>query len=448
MLEKGEESLLARGWLSDHAMRSIDVQYFIWSTDNIGKLAAETLLRAAERGVHVRVIVDDLLIDASDQSLVALAKHPKIEIRIYNPKHSVGTPFVKRLFNLFTDFRKFNQRMHNKTFNVDGKIAITGGRNMADEYFDYDHRYNFRDRDVLLIGPAAAAIKNNFETYWNSGLVVHIEDLLKQKIINMDDYERQLYYEGLHKYAGNPENFEKKIWKMLINLPSRFKLLIDSLIWDKVKVASDQPGKNNVKKGLGKGGQLTGALANLVRDAKNTITIQSPYLVMPDGGLELFKEVIARGVDVHISTNSLAASDNLYASSGFIDQRDELLETGINIFEYKPRPAIRKKLIDRFEELNKTTPIFAIHAKTMVVDGEKLFVGTFNLDPRSANLNTEVGVIINNKLLARQVENQIKIDMLPENSWESGKENNDQETSLLRRLRVRFWRFMPIDDLI
>src|SRR5512147_704447 len=152
VLDDPQEALLARAWLVEQAERSIEVQYFIWSTDNIGILAAEALLRAANRGVHVRVLVDDLMIDAPDKSLLALAKHPRVDIRIYSPKTSVGVPFSTRVLNVFTDFRGVNQRMHDKTLIIDGKVGITGGRNMATEYFDYNQRYNFRDRDVVLLG--------------------------------------------------------------------------------------------------------------------------------------------------------------------------------------------------------------------------------------------------------------------------------------------------------
>jgi len=170
VLETGEEALLARAWLADHARESIDVQYFIWSTDNIGILAAEALLRAAERGVRVRVIVDNLLIDAPDKSLLALALHPSIDVRIYKPRTWVGVPLLKRLLNALTDFRGVNQRMHDKTLVVDGKVAITGGRNMAAEYFDYNHEYNFRDRDALLLGEAVRPMQVSFERFWNSEL--------------------------------------------------------------------------------------------------------------------------------------------------------------------------------------------------------------------------------------------------------------------------------------
>ena len=158
VLDTGEAALRARAWLADHAQRSIEVQYFIWSSDNIGILATEALLRAAEHGVKVRVIVDDILINAPDKTLLALARHPNVDIRIYNPRHQVGTPFYKRALNVLTDFRGVNQRMHDKTFIVDGKVAITGGRNMADEYFDYDSEYTFRDRDALLVGDALQSL--------------------------------------------------------------------------------------------------------------------------------------------------------------------------------------------------------------------------------------------------------------------------------------------------
>ncbi|MDP3136727.1 MAG: phospholipase D-like domain-containing protein, partial [Burkholderiaceae bacterium] len=203
VLDTGEAALRARAWLADHAQRSIEVQYFIWSSDNIGILATEALLRAAERGVKVRVIVDDILIDAPDKTLLALARHPNVDIRIYNPRHQVGTPFYKRALNVLTDFRGVNQRMHDKTFIVDGKVAITGGRNMADEYFDYDSEYTFRDRDALLVGDAAQAMRANFDAFWASKLAVPVESLydgwgLMQKNVKVDAAEVQKIYRELH----------------------------------------------------------------------------------------------------------------------------------------------------------------------------------------------------------------------------------------------------------
>ena len=156
-LEEGDVSLVSRAWLAEAAERTIDVQYFIFTADNVGLIAVDYLLRAADRGIQVRILVDDFMLEVGGAELLALDAHPNIEIRLYNPTANIGKNLPTKLFNLTTDFRGFNQRMHNKTFIVDGKVAITGGRNIADEYFDYDHEYNFRDRDVLLLGEIGRA---------------------------------------------------------------------------------------------------------------------------------------------------------------------------------------------------------------------------------------------------------------------------------------------------
>jgi cardiolipin synthase C len=216
VLERGEQALLARAWLADRARRSIEVQYFIWSTDNIGILASEALLRAADRGVAVRVIVDDLLMDAPDETLLALARHPRIDIRIYNPVHSVGVPWYRRLLNLVTDFRGANQRMHDKTMIVDGEFAIAGGRNMADEYFDYDHHYNFRDRDALVTGAVVEQVLASFERFWASDLAVPVERLyggytLMGAHVDVDDARIRAIHAGLHAHAADRANFRPEV---------------------------------------------------------------------------------------------------------------------------------------------------------------------------------------------------------------------------------------------
>ncbi len=447
IFEKGEEALLARAWLSDHAVRSIDVQYFIWSSDNIGILAAETLLRAADRGVKIRVLVDDLLIDAPDKIVIALNAHPNIQIRIYNPKHSVGVNEIKRLFNIVTQFRSANQRMHDKTFTVDGRVSIIGGRNMADEYFDYDHKYNFRDRDIFLLGPVVRSVQDNFETFWGSKHSVPIKKLLKKVDSSLSQEEICTVYSELHEYARDPENFKMEVRYALYNLHQKFKNIEELIVWDDITFTHDIPGKNT-SNSLSGGGSSTQTLIEAISGAQETVIIQSPYLIMPEGGVEFFKELVKRGVTVKISTNSLASTDNLQAFSGYAKQRNEILEAGIEVFEYKPDPAIQRDLIERYEVLEEEVPTFAIHAKTMVIDHELVFVGTFNLDPRSANLNTEVGALIKNKRLAKQVESAIARDMLPENSWNAALESPDSNASFGKRFKVFFWRLLPLDPIL
>lgn len=448
VLEKGEESLLARAWLADHAKRSIDVQYFIWSTDNIGILAAESLLRAAERGVRVRVLVDDLLIDASDRTILALAEHPNVSVRIYNPQHSVGVDRVRRIFNIATRFRAANQRMHDKTFVVDGAVAILGGRNMADEYYDYDHRYNFRDRDVLLIGPVVSDMRISFDRFWDSDLCVPVQKQLSDQLKRMDSAGIQSVYDDLHAYARRPENFAPQVRQALRNMSDQVKPLISALVWDEVQFVSDIPGKNDASQGLSGGGRSTTALIEALKKAEKSVTIQSPYLVMPEGGVEFFDAMIRRGVRVRISTNSLASTDNIEAFSGYHKQRSVLLAAGIDIFEFRPTPEIQRTLIDRYAALEKNAPVFAVHAKTMVIDGRTLFIGTFNLDPRSANLNTEVGVLINNVQLAGQVEENILHDMRSGNSWNARTDNPDTYASLMKRIKLSLVKLLPLDPLL
>jgi len=453
VLDKGEEALLARAWLADHAQKSIEVQYFIWSTDNIGILASESLLRAADRGVKVRVIVDDLLIDAPDKSLLALAKHPNIDIRIYNPQHSVGTPFHKRLLNIAVNFRGVNQRMHDKTFIVDGKIAITGGRNMAAEYFDYNHEYNFRDRDALLLGNVVKTMENSFDKFWEHPLSAPVEALydglgLMQKNVSVNDSEVQKIYANLHSYAKNPENFAPQVREAITNTPQAFSRLAEQLVWTDVEFISDTPGKNNNRLFLGGSGLTTKKLAQMIENAQAQVVIQSPYLVMSSAAQKLFRQAIQRGVKVRINTNSLASTDNIQAFSGYRNQRKQLIKMGIEIYEYKPDPQVRQQLVHNSSAVHEKPPVFAIHAKTMVIDSKTVYIGTFNFDPRSENLNTEVGVIVSDQNLAHTVQAAIETDMQPENSWNAAIENPDQYVPMSKRSRVRLYQLTPIKPLL
>jgi len=455
VLEHGEEALLIRAWLADHATKSIDVQYFIWSDDNIGTIATESLLRAAERGVKVRVIVDDLLIDAPDKTILALAQHPNINICIYNPKHSVGTPTHKRIMNMLLDFRGFNQRMHDKVFIVDGLVAITGGRNMADEYFDFDHKYNFRDRDVLLFGQSVQDISASFERFWGNPISVLVEYLydgfgIMQTHLKLKAETPQQVYDELHQYANNPENFEPAIRQQIEHMPHKLEPLLKNLNWTDITVINDPPGKNENTFSLGGGSLSAAALADMIDKAELSIVIQSPYLILTDEAEDLLRKKIEQGVKVRISTNSMASTDNLQAFSGYKNQRSHLLKLGIEIYEYNPDAKNQAELMQRNEALAKSghQPIFAIHAKSAVVDGKVAYIGTFNLDPRSINLNTETGVIIHDVQLAKQVEQAIENDMHPENSWNAAMDNPDSHSSFFKRSKIFFWQWMPIKSLL
>lgn len=447
ILEKGEEALIARAWLTMRATHSIDVQYFIWSTDNIGILAAEQLLTAAERGVSVRVLVDDFIIDAEDRTLLLLAAHPNVQIRIYNPKFVVGVSTWEKFKNTLMEFRGVNQRMHDKTAIFDGVAGVTGGRNMAAEYFNFNHVFNFRDRDVLLLGSAVRDMQDHFNEFWESEFAVPVEKIFEGRGGEVSDEDVAQRSAELHAYADDPANFEPEMRQAIDAIPRSFQAVMDAMVWSDVRFVGDEPGKNDGASGLRGGGRSTNQLIDAVKAAKRSVLIQSPYLILPEGGVELFAQLVKQGVRIRISTNSLASTDNIPAFAGYSSQRADLLDAGVEIYEFNPKPAIRDELI--YPRLAKYGPSFGLHAKSMVIDDETLFIGTFNLDPRSTNLNTEVGVLIDNAELARQLTESIERDIRPENSWHTTADfNPDGEVDFGKRLKVWMFRLLPVDPVL
>ncbi|MEQ8238383.1 MAG: phospholipase D family protein [Cyclobacteriaceae bacterium] len=449
VLEDGSGSMVARAWLTEYAEKTIDIQYFIFSLDNIGLIACDYLIRAADRGVKIRIIVDDIMVDADIQDILTFDSHENITVKIYNPGVNLGKNLFAKLQKFTTDFRSANQRMHNKTFIVDGKVVITGGRNIADEYFDYDHEYNFRDRDILLLGKESGNVQESFNEFWNDTLSQKVTTILEDKPENITAENR---FDKLHEYACNPENFWPQIRDRIAALPSAFKVIQKSgdLVWlDSVAFISDAPGKNDGEHGLGGGGISTSALVALVQNAKSSIEIQTPYLITTELAQNLFREAVTRGVKIRILTNSLASTDNVEAFSSYQSDREKLLATGIRIFEFRPDAAERMKIMTgELQEKLDYTPTFGLHAKSMVIDNKITVVGTFNLDPRSANLNTECIVIVHSEKVSSGVLKSMEEEFKPENSWETTLAfNPDSEVSRVKRLKTWTRKILPKEIL-
>ncbi|MBI5446070.1 MAG: phospholipase D family protein [Deltaproteobacteria bacterium] len=447
ILDKSREAMLARAWMVNNVRARLDVQTFIWNMDGVGTLATEALLRAAERGARVRVLVDALTRDAPKELLLALARHPKIEIRIYNSPGPEKVPWLELVANFFFDFRRLNQRMHNKKFLVDGLAAITGGRNVADEYFDYSKKYNFHDRDVLLAGAVVRDMEESFAEYWASPLTKPVEELWAGKDRRLSSQEVKGAYLALHRRADDPDVVGPEVREALRNQPEEFRRLLERLVWTDVRFVSDRPRKNVDKPGLGGGGKTERAVKRTLDAARKRIVIQTPYLILSPADLAISDEIF-QGVEVSMSTNSLASTDNLASFSAYRKQREHLLKLGVQLREFRPHPALQASLYRARTGDGRGLPILVLHSKTVVVDGELLFVGTFNLDPRSANLNTEEGVVIRNRELASFVEEQIRTDMKPENSWDPRRQKTDQHASLWRRLAVWFLALLPLKPLV
>ena len=412
VLEEGEEAIFSRAWLGQKASRSIDIQYFIFSMDNVGIIALDQILHAADRGVEVRMLVDDFLFDVAAEDVAALNAHPNITIRIYNPTEGKNT--FDKARHALADFQGFNQRMHNKTFVVDGRVAITGGRNIADEYFDYDQDYNFRDRDVLLLGKGAQKVQTSFDAFWSHPLAVELEG------DNTDAADPAGFYDKIHAYACDPENFWPEIRALIDGIPEAIPRLMAAGRLHRLegmRFVSDPPGKNS-SSGYSGGGASTDALLKLVSEAQSSVTIQSPYLVLTELGLGLFSDAVSRGVEVRILTNSLCSTDNLEAFNGYQRIRDQLIQSGVQVYEYRPDAEVRKALITAEKQKRSGyVPTFGLHAKSMVVDHQTVVIGTFNLDPRSANLNTECVAIMSSSAMAQQVESLMLVEMMPANAW-------------------------------
>jgi putative cardiolipin synthase len=445
VLEDGNSSMVSRAWLCENAEKTIDIQYFIFSADNVGLIAADYLVRAADRGVKIRILVDDVMVEADGKKLLTLDSHKNISIKIYNPTSNVGKNFIEKISGFENNFLGSNQRMHNKTFTVDGKVVITGGRNIADEYFDYNHEYNFRDRDVLLIGGVVNTVQQSFDKFWNSSIGLPVKDLIDTTKFDLSDSKR---FETLHQYACDSANFWPQVREQIKHVAIVFDEMQQSgkFQWvDSVRFVSDEPGKNDGTKGFSGGGKTTDALIKLVQQAKKSILIQSPYLITTELGKKLFAEAVARGVDVKIMTNSLASTDNLEAFSGYQRDRNLLLLTGVKIYEYRPDAAVRYKIMTGpLQQKMNYTPIFGLHAKSMVIDGEIAVIGTFNLDPRSANLNTECITIIPSENIASGILKGMEEELKPENCWEiTFKFNPDSEAGLKKNLKLMPMKIIP-----
>ncbi|MEX0595314.1 MAG: phospholipase D-like domain-containing protein, partial [Candidatus Paceibacterota bacterium] len=380
---------------------------------------------------------------ANPKHLIALAAHPQIEIKIYNPVVQTGVSKFRKYYNLITNFKKFNQRMHDKTFIVDGVAGITGGRNMADEYFDYDNKYTFRDRDILLIGDVVSKMNQSFELYWKADLAVKIESLYPTTLLAE---EIKLIYQELHQFAKNKDNYPLAIKEKINNLDQHFETLTKKFNFNSAKWLFDLPGKNQSTKMIG-GGHATNNLIQVLSEAKKSILIQSPYLVFDDSTLKFFEALLKKGIKIKISTNSLESTDNLAAFAGYHKNRKKLLAMGIQIYEFKAQPKILKKLMQRYQELTPK-PIFALHAKSLVVDRQTLYIGTFNFDPRSINLNTEVGVLIKDKKLAKKLNFAINQDILPENSYDLKLINPDQYVPWQKRFKLWLLKLLPIQKIL
>ncbi|MBV4412131.1 phospholipase D family protein [Enterobacteriaceae bacterium YMB-R22] len=449
-LDDSLDAFAARYQLAGMAERTLDVQYYIWEDDLSGRLLFGALLDAARRGVRVRMLLDDNNTPGMDSILSLLDSHPNIEIRLFNPFSFRSL----RMLGYLTDFARLNRRMHNKSFTVDGEVTIVGGRNVGDAYFGAGEQPLFTDLDVLAVGPVVADVCDDFERYWSSDSVATLG-----QVLNLNDEELTRRVELVHDEQSTP--MAQRYLERLRT--SHFVSQLESgqlkMIWARTRLLSDDPRKGEGKARLR---SLLGLrLMKVVGEPTSQLDITSAYFVPTRSGVAQLMMLARRGVKVAILTNSLAANDVSAVHAGYARWRKKLLRAGVALFELKPQCS-PGEVHDRGLTGNSGS---SLHAKTFSVDGEKVFIGSFNFDPRSAMLNTEMGFVIESQALAKSIHErfirsrsaaawELRLDKWRRINWierHGGDEivlKKEPQTRFWQRLVVRIAARLPVEWLL
>ncbi|MDO5604566.1 MAG: phospholipase D family protein [Paracoccus sp. (in: a-proteobacteria)] len=385
-LEDGHDALASRLALINAAEVSIDSQYYIWHDDLSGIILLDALDRAAQRGVRVRLLLDDNGVPGLDPFMAALNAGPDFEIRLFNPS-TIRSP---KLLGYSFDFFRMNRRMHNKSLIVDGAAAIIGGRNIGDEYFELGDAF-YKDLDALAIGPVVVDTARSFDDYWNSASVFGVGDIIAGTG-DRAGYDARVAAVTASPEAGALENDLQSSF-------ARYAGGAQALEWTQVQLVVDDPAKGQ---GIASRDQLMIArLGQLLGEVSTRLDLVSAYFVPGKPGTEYFTDLAQEGKQVSVLTNALNTTDVLLVHSGYTKYRRELLEAGVKLYELKLRGGVTPESETQLKPLGLSGA--SLHAKTFAVDDERVFIGSFNFDPRSAMLNCEMGFLIDSPTIARRI---------------------------------------------
>lgn len=392
MLSDGVDAFVARMALASVAEVSIDAQYYIWHSDLTGNLLINELINAVDRGVRVRLLVDDInLSSANDEALAMIASHPNASVRIFNPfSRNVG-----KFSQMATRFGDVTRRMHNKSFVVDGQVSIIGGRNIGDEYFGANSQLEFGDLDVLSIGPVVGEVSSVFDLYWNSPLAYPIE------LLNPQTFDDETMLKKREELLAFVKNQDESVFADKVRSSKLMRQMLDrdfDFYSGEVELLYDLPEKVTSKREQTEL-HLSNGLGRHFQAIKDEFLVVSPYFVPTDEGVEFLLDLERRGVQVKIVTNSLASSDVSIVHAGYKLSRKSLLQGGVELYEIKTALAPDVKLDKHSFGSSKAS----LHAKTFAIDRTSLFVGSLNLDPRSFTENTEIGMLIRSEAAAQEL---------------------------------------------
>jgi putative cardiolipin synthase len=434
LLTSGDEAFADLVTLADHAERTLDIQYYIIHQDDSSRMLLRHVRQAADRGVRVRVLVDDLNTVGEDRRFMHLSEHANVEVRVFNPfpggRFATWTRFVASA----SDIRRINHRMHNKLFVADNALAITGGRNIGDEYFTRDRHYNFIDLDVVAAGTIVAELSESFDAFWNSKYAYPIAS-----VASPVSAERTPAPLPDVAAPGNVNWLGSEIDSGRVNLT-----------WVPATVLADRPGKIASETSPDEEVTIANDLATLMLSAKQELIVISPYFVPGKDGLAMFSKLVGQGVHIRILTNSLASTDSPLVHNGYSRYRVQLLKLGIELSEVRPKLGQKRARFHPFRSSNAS-----LHAKALVIDQRTVFIGSMNMDARSARTNSELGLVMRSNEIARQVTSLLDdisadgsyrlqlVDHTNQIEWSSGEPGAekiwhiDPETTRLQRFLLK-----------
>jgi len=401
LLDHSFDALTARLALIDSAVFSLDIQTYLWYPDHTGRIILERAIHAANRGVKVRLIIDDLLTIGQDRFIYELDQRPNIELRLFNPWKDRS--ILSRGGEMIAEMERLNTRMHDKLLIADGRAAVVGGRNIGDHYFGLSHDYNFHDLDLLGFGHIASQANEMFDHFWNSEWVV--------SAVNLDvepdpEYAQQAWVDLQAKNRAaeelQPFGTEARDWRELA------KQLAEKLHVGKSLLVYDETAENTIAQNVAE------KMFGFMNLAQKELLITNAYIIPAQSSIDFIQSLTDRGVKVRILTNSLASHDVPAVNSHYRDWRDDLINAGAELYEMRSDPAI--------QALVEVPPVkgnfTGLHTKAVVVDREYVFIGSMNFDPRSANINTEAGAFVRSPDLAAELAAVMDRDMQPENAWQ------------------------------
>jgi cardiolipin synthase C len=434
LLVSGEEALADLITLADHAERTLDIQYYIIHQDDSARILLHHVRLAADRGVRVRVLVDDLNTAGEDRRFMHLGERANVEVRVFNPFPGGRSATWTRLLASVNDIPRINHRMHNKLFVADNALAITGGRNIGDQYFTRDQYNNFIDLDVVAAGAIVPELSASFDAFWNSKYAYPIASVASP--VSAEPASPPLVDSGA---VANANRLEGELDSGRVQLT-----------WVPATVLADRPAKIASETAPNEEVTIANSISALMRSARQELIVISPYFVPGTDGVAMMRELVEQGVHIRILTNSLASTDSPLVHNGYARYREDLLKLGVELSEVRPKLGQKR---DRFHPFRGSNA--SLHAKALVIDQKTVFIGSMNMDARSARTNSELGLVMRSAEIARQVTSLLDdisadgsyklqlVDHSDQIEWSSGEPGSekiwysDPETTRLQRFSLK-----------